>query len=173
MKGGFNMKENKTNWWMILGIVIVVAVISSLITANFTGNVIKVNADRMGANKVYTKAEVDAKFNAWETNLEGHLSGKYSNYTQAIFETTLQRMTTRVITSADKNTTYGMMTCQQLCKTTLTNKDGVANDITNQNCMFGIGYENGAVKDLDQDMCSKLISQSLDRYGDQIACVCA
>jgi len=32
--------ENKTNWWMIVGIVVVVAVIASLVTLQVTGNVI-------------------------------------------------------------------------------------------------------------------------------------
>lgn len=65
------MKENKTNWWMILILVVVVAVVASLITANFTGNVIKVNADKLGANKVYTKAEVDTQLIAIEESIKG------------------------------------------------------------------------------------------------------
>jgi hypothetical protein len=41
------MKENKTNWWMIVGIVVIVAVIASLVTMQFTGNAISMtNPDR-------------------------------------------------------------------------------------------------------------------------------
>jgi hypothetical protein len=54
------MSDNKTNWWIILAVVIVVAVISSLITVNLTGNVIKVPTVTNGTT-VYTQAEVDAK----------------------------------------------------------------------------------------------------------------
>jgi len=39
--------ENKTNWWMIVGIVVVVAVVASLVTLQFTGNVVRViNTDK-------------------------------------------------------------------------------------------------------------------------------
>ena len=81
------------------------------------------------------------------------------------------KTTVRHISIADRNTVYGNMTCQQLCKTTLTNK-GDLRDITNQNCMFGVGYENNLIKSLDHDMCSRLIRDSLDRFGETIACVC-
>jgi len=36
------MKENKINWWLIIGIVVVVAVITALVTLQVTGNVISV-----------------------------------------------------------------------------------------------------------------------------------
>ena len=45
-------------WVTVIAIVFVVAVIASLITANITGNVIKVGKSRFGT-EVYTKAEID------------------------------------------------------------------------------------------------------------------
>ncbi|MEI7718236.1 MAG: hypothetical protein WCI72_00075 [archaeon] len=33
--------ENKTNWWLIIGIVVVVAILASFITLQFTGNAVK------------------------------------------------------------------------------------------------------------------------------------
>ncbi len=55
------MADNKINWWLIVGVAVVVAVVASLITANITGNVIKLNQDRWGNYQVYTKAEIDTK----------------------------------------------------------------------------------------------------------------
>ena len=147
------MKENKSdskiNWWVIIAVAIVVAVISSLITVSVTGNVIKQNNYIYGKYQLYTKQEVDT-----------------------LLVSRLNNATVRVITSADRSNIYGSMTCQQLCKTTKTNK-GTIRDITNQECLYGVGYENNFVKTLDHDMCNNLIRISLDRFGQQIACVCS
>lgn len=61
------MKENKINWWIIIGVALVVAIVVSVITASITGNIIKLNQDRSGkylaytTDETYNKAEVDAK----------------------------------------------------------------------------------------------------------------
>ncbi len=68
----------KTKEWIaIVIVVIVVAVLASLITANLTGNVVKIRK-----SKVYTTAEVDSKLSLLEskiatvsTRLENHISG--------------------------------------------------------------------------------------------------
>ncbi len=46
-------------WAILIAVVLVVAVAASLITANITGNTIRLNQDRFGKYQVYTKAEVD------------------------------------------------------------------------------------------------------------------
>ena len=56
--------ENKINWWLIIAIVVVVAVVSSLITVNLTGNIIKVNNITTCTQTIYTKTEIDAMFTA-------------------------------------------------------------------------------------------------------------
>ncbi|MCX6748913.1 MAG: hypothetical protein NT076_04885 [Candidatus Pacearchaeota archaeon] len=59
----------KTKEWIsIVIVVIVVAVLASLITANITGNVIKVSSVTRGT-EVYTKAEVDSKLNTLDTKI--------------------------------------------------------------------------------------------------------
>lgn len=60
MKGGVKMKEKKINLWIIAGVALVVAVLSSIITASITGNVIKVEKGKLGTD-IYTKLEVDEK----------------------------------------------------------------------------------------------------------------
>ena len=55
------------NWTAIILTAIVVAFIASLITANITGNVIKVKLDKRG-EEVYTKKEVDSKLKDFTTN---------------------------------------------------------------------------------------------------------
>lgn len=61
MKGGVKMKEKKINFWIIVGIALVAAVLSSVITASITGNVIKIEKQKLGTD-IYTKLEVDEKF---------------------------------------------------------------------------------------------------------------
>ena len=56
------------DWAILIGVVIVIALVVSLVTVNLTGNVIKLNQDRFGKNRVYTTAEVDAKLNNVATN---------------------------------------------------------------------------------------------------------
>jgi hypothetical protein len=51
--------ENKTNWVLIIGVVVVVAVLASLVTVNLTGNTISVAKGTAG--KVYTTAETYSK----------------------------------------------------------------------------------------------------------------
>ena len=53
VKGGDDMKNN-------LLMVAIVAIVASLLTANLTGNVIKVKKDPSGPS-VYTKLEIDNK----------------------------------------------------------------------------------------------------------------
>ncbi len=65
MKGG-NM-ETKQIWVLVLG-ALAIALVTSVISANITGNVIKLNADKFGKYQVYTKAEVDAKLKDSATN---------------------------------------------------------------------------------------------------------
>ena len=71
------MKENKSdskiNWWVIIAVAIVVAVISSLITVSVTGNVIKQNNYIYGKYQLYTKQEVDSKL----AELKGSIPIKY------------------------------------------------------------------------------------------------
>ncbi len=67
------MKGKK--WATIVIVVIVVAVLASLITANITGNVIKVNNFKFGKSQIYTKAEVDKKFESVESDFKDVVSG--------------------------------------------------------------------------------------------------
>lgn len=50
---------NKTNWWVIVAVTVVIAVVASLMTVSLTGNVIKVNPDKKGQN-VYTQTNIEA-----------------------------------------------------------------------------------------------------------------
>jgi hypothetical protein len=51
----------KKEWYIVIAIVIVIAVISSFITAKFTGNVIKVpTSTAITQSDVYTKTEIDS-----------------------------------------------------------------------------------------------------------------
>jgi hypothetical protein len=50
----------KTNWWTIIIVAVVVAVLASLVTVNLTGNTIRVNDFGWAKNEIYTKAEVDS-----------------------------------------------------------------------------------------------------------------
>jgi hypothetical protein len=47
------------DWWILIAVVIIIAVVASLITMKLTGNVIAVAKGTAG--KVYTTAEIDAK----------------------------------------------------------------------------------------------------------------
>jgi len=59
--------KNKTNWWLIAGIVVVVAVIASLITLQVTGNVVRVtNTDRTAC---YNACVADSCSNMTRTTL--------------------------------------------------------------------------------------------------------
>ena len=62
--------ENKSNLWIIVGITVIVALAVSIIATNITGNVIKLNQDRFGKYNVYTTAEVDAKINSINSQLQ-------------------------------------------------------------------------------------------------------
>jgi|SRR3989344_1270540 len=64
------MKENKTNWWVIISVAIVVAVVSSLITVSVTGNIIKQNTNPYGMYQLYTKPEIDSKLNSINLSLK-------------------------------------------------------------------------------------------------------
>lgn len=63
MKGGkIYMKNNNINWWLVIGVTIIVAVIASLITVSITGNTVKVLRGYSKTSPiVYTAAEVDIK----------------------------------------------------------------------------------------------------------------
>lgn len=66
---------NKKDWWIILAVVIVVAILTSLITLGVTGNVIRVNSVSAGAYQVYTKAEVDKLI----TGIGQNISNRFKN----------------------------------------------------------------------------------------------
>jgi hypothetical protein len=61
--------ENKTNWWLIIAIVIIVAVLASLITISLTGNTIRQTNNLLGKYEIYTKAEVDSLLSAQKQDL--------------------------------------------------------------------------------------------------------
>lgn len=108
---------------------------------------------------VYTKAEVDAMVSSLNAQRDNTVDG--------------ERVTVRHISIVDGPTAYRGLTCQQFCKTNVTNK-GDLTGITNQNCMLGIAYDedSGLVKSLDHGMCGQLIGTLLNMHGDKIACVC-
>lgn len=54
--------------YMIIGVALVVAVITSIITVSITGNVIKVQQTKIGTD-VYTKAEVDTLLQNLNSNI--------------------------------------------------------------------------------------------------------
>lgn len=62
--------NDKTNWWMIIGITIIVAVMASLATVKLIGDVIRLNSNTFGRYEVYTKGEIDAKLIDTTTNLK-------------------------------------------------------------------------------------------------------
>jgi|SRR3989344_1885379 len=74
------MKENKTNWWVIISVAIVVAVVSSLITISITGNIIKQNTNPYGMYQLYTKPEIDSKLNSINLSLK-NLNNSLNNLT--------------------------------------------------------------------------------------------
>ncbi|MEK6893162.1 MAG: hypothetical protein AABX07_03070 [Nanoarchaeota archaeon] len=51
--------ETKQIWVLVLG-ALAIALVTSIISANITGNVIKLKADKFGKYQVYTKQEVDS-----------------------------------------------------------------------------------------------------------------
>ncbi len=55
------IKMVNNNIWVIVGVALVVAVVASIVTANITGNTIRLNQDKNGVYNVYTKMEIDAK----------------------------------------------------------------------------------------------------------------
>jgi hypothetical protein len=61
--------ETKQIWVLVAG-ALLIAIVVSVISANITGNVIKVKTDNKGP-QVYTKAEVDAKVNALNNKVTG------------------------------------------------------------------------------------------------------
>ncbi len=73
------MKNNKINWWLVIGVALVVSVVASLITLNLTGDVIKVDNLKKGKYSIYTKEEVDKKL--------GELKGtcQYIHYKDSIY----------------------------------------------------------------------------------------
>ena len=78
--------ENKTNWGMIIGIVVVVAVIASLVTLQFTGNVVKITPAKVGTD-IYTKAEVDSMMKQVNVALSNFTSK--SNRTEVMLNNTI------------------------------------------------------------------------------------
>lgn len=56
------MSDNKTNWVVIIALIIVVAVLASLATVKLTGNAISVSTGKAGV--VYTTSEIDSKLNS-------------------------------------------------------------------------------------------------------------
>ena len=86
------MSNNKTNWWVIVAVVIVVAVLASLVTVNLTGNVIRLNQDKYGAYQAYTKAEVDSLLSSKTTNagVLNMLEKKWSVWSVAVQNATRQ-----------------------------------------------------------------------------------
>ncbi len=50
------------DWWILIAVVIVVAILASFVTVKLTGNVISVA--KGSAGKVYTTSEIDAKLNS-------------------------------------------------------------------------------------------------------------
>jgi hypothetical protein len=67
MKGGEKMEKGQL--WTIVGVALVVAVVASIATASITGNVINVAKGKAG--KVYTTAEVDAKWDQLRQEIAG------------------------------------------------------------------------------------------------------
>lgn len=51
----------KSQVWITIGVALVVAVVASLITANITGNTIRLNPDKFGNYRVYTMSETYTK----------------------------------------------------------------------------------------------------------------
>ena len=80
--------ENKINWWLIIGIVVVVAVITALVTMQVTGNVIKVakTTSKTGID-VYTKSEIDSMISRVSVELS-NFSSKI-NRTEVVLNNTV------------------------------------------------------------------------------------
>jgi hypothetical protein len=148
------MSENKTKWWAIIAVVIIVAVLASLITVNLTGNVIKVSPERKGTD-IYTRAEVDSKLSAFETSIQNHLAGKYSNYTLAKVLEMLDSKCSieRVNDNLFKNQNFSS-SCDQKCAQV--SKTFVASYLLN----FGGSENDGTFKAVTSPLkCSEIVSQ--------------
>ena len=116
-------------WTIVIGVVLVVAIAASLITANITGNTIKA-ARGFGPNakEVYTKQEIDNKLN----NLNS-------------IDSSLDSLTVRSVSNDDGfllNSPLADMTCEDICKLTewtSTNKPITREGelVGSQKCLFG------------------------------------
>ncbi len=81
---------NNNNIWMIVSIALVVAVVASIITANITGNTIRLNQDKNGIYNVYTKMEIDstvASLNSTIGDLRRLPVGNYMDPTRCYLNT--------------------------------------------------------------------------------------
>lgn len=67
---------NSKEWTIVIAVVIVVAVASSLLTANISGNVVGVKS---GTNyKVYTSAEIDSKLSSMQKTINSFESPEFT-----------------------------------------------------------------------------------------------
>ncbi|MFA5020052.1 MAG: hypothetical protein WC533_03050 [Candidatus Pacearchaeota archaeon] len=156
------MKNNK-QIWVIIGISLVVAIIASIATTSLTGNVIKLNQDRNGSYQVYTKQEIDSMI---------------PKAVSKTIDTRFDKCMTWTISSADRGSIYGNMTCVQHCKNSILPG---ASSSANQKCLWAglLGEEknefNGTTQDLrivDKGSCSLPLDVYFDGGYKQVTCFC-
>ena len=72
------MKNNNINWWLLIGVAVVVAVIASLITAGITGNVIRVKDDKL-KRLINTPNQMSKPDPSWNETPNKALTDKIGN----------------------------------------------------------------------------------------------
>ena len=163
--------ENKTNWWMILGIVIVVAIVTSLLTVNLTGNTIKLNQDRFGKYNVYTTDETDKRISDAITNVLDNIIADEvveplleleANHTKEVLEMLNQRC--EVVDGSESGITNPEeYSCQNICSKKRA-------DLV---CTFGIGTFKAYNSTIgDQKVVARSCQERTSPYNTYLSCMC-
>jgi hypothetical protein len=153
--------ENKTNWMTILLVAVVVAIAASLITANITGNVIKVANSSKGTD-VYTKIEMDRLLSQKASMQDLNATYSYFTTNQGVLNTLNKCAVVRPTIAPGANASYN---CNSVC-----NK----NSTTIKNCIGGFwsvtAEFNGYVPQYKAIACNE--AKPVQYYKAYLDCIC-
>lgn len=156
------------NIFMIIIIAIITSVVTALVVNAFVGNSPSLAPVYGSGVSVYTKAEIDSSLANVLTKTEAN----------TLIDARLDKCTTWTTTSADKNTVYGNMTCNQSCKQ---NALPGTNSPANQKCLWAgllgsekneFGGETQDLRIIDKGACSISANNYFDGGYKQVTCFC-